>query len=63
LSLISSQLSSIPPPTLSSVSLPVLPSEETQWYYKDPQGNEHGPFTSQQMNEWFKHDFFGVDLR
>jgi hypothetical protein len=40
----------------------ILSAEETLWYYKDPRGNEHGPFSSQQMNEWFKHDFFGIDL-
>jgi hypothetical protein len=32
------------------------------WYYKDPRGQERGPFSSYQMDKWLKHNFFKVDL-
>ena len=32
--------------------------EETIWFYKDPKGNEQGPFTSQVMLDWYQRKFF-----
>lgn len=31
---------------------------DVDWYYKDPDGNEQGPFKASQMQEWFTADFF-----
>lgn len=33
-----------------------------RWYYKDPKGHERGPFSSIQMDNWVKHDFFQIEL-
>ncbi|KAL7421333.1 kinesin-like protein [Cryptotrichosporon argae] len=29
-----------------------------QWFYRDPNGQEQGPFTGEQMHEWFSHSYF-----
>jgi len=36
--------------------------DDEKWYYKDPKGQERGPFGSMQMDKWVKFDFFKVDL-
>ncbi|KAG9303245.1 hypothetical protein G9A89_013571 [Geosiphon pyriformis] len=33
-------------------------TEQFKWLYRDPTGNIQGPFTSQEMNDWFKGGFF-----
>ncbi|CAG8570826.1 10207_t:CDS:2 [Rhizophagus irregularis] len=33
-------------------------SEQYKWMYRDPSGNIQGPFSSQEMNEWYKGGFF-----
>ncbi|CAF0764483.1 unnamed protein product [Didymodactylos carnosus] len=33
-----------------------------QWYYKDPQGNTQGPFSSQDMERWFSAGYFTILL-
>ncbi|CAG8516527.1 1684_t:CDS:10, partial [Funneliformis caledonium] len=32
--------------------------EQYKWLYRDPSGNIQGPFSSQEMNEWYKGGFF-----
>jgi hypothetical protein len=33
-------------------------SADTQWYYKDPKGNEQGPFSASAMLEWYSGGYF-----
>ncbi|XP_028393654.1 GRB10-interacting GYF protein 2-like [Dendronephthya gigantea] len=35
---------------------------ETQWFYRDPQGLEQGPFSNDEMVEWFNHGYFTMQL-
>ena len=32
------------------------------WFYKDPQGTLQGPFTAQEMAEWFSAGYFTMTL-
>lgn len=32
------------------------------WFYKDPQGTLQGPFSSQEMAEWFGAGYFTMNL-
>jgi len=43
------------PPKLS-------PCPETDWFYKDPHGAEHGPYTKKMMHAWNKAGYFSADL-
>jgi len=36
--------------------------QESQWVYKDPQGEVQGPFSDKQMNEWYGAGYFPADL-
>ncbi|CAG0908241.1 unnamed protein product, partial [Cyprideis torosa] len=38
------------------------PPLDTQWFYKDPQGEIQGPFSSLDMNEWYNGGFFQNSL-
>lgn len=40
----------------------VMP-DRMRWMYMDPQGQQQGPFTGLEMNEWYKGNFFNNDLR
>uniref|UniRef100_UPI00215A0D3D GRB10-interacting GYF protein 1 n=1 Tax=Homo sapiens TaxID=9606 RepID=UPI00215A0D3D len=33
-----------------------------KWFYKDPQGEIQGPFTTQEMAEWFQAGYFSMSL-
>ncbi|RUS17176.1 hypothetical protein BC937DRAFT_90298, partial [Endogone sp. FLAS-F59071] len=48
----------------SSVSLqpPRKPSEQFKWLYRDPSGIVQGPFSAQEMQEWYKAGFFTQSL-
>jgi hypothetical protein len=35
---------------------------ETKWFYRDPQGQEQGPFSNDEMVEWFHHGYFTMQL-
>jgi hypothetical protein len=35
---------------------------ETKWFYRDPQGQEQGPFSNEEMVEWFHHGYFTMQL-
>ena len=34
----------------------------TAWYYKDPQGDTQGPFTDEEMRDWYEKGYFDLKL-
>ncbi|KXJ95128.1 hypothetical protein Micbo1qcDRAFT_187381 [Microdochium bolleyi] len=40
----------------------VMP-DRMRWVYLDPQGQQQGPFTGLEMNDWYKAQFFTPNLR
>lgn len=46
--------------TSSSVKQPPAPIIE--WFYRDPQGDTQGPFSSSDMSEWYKAGYFQENL-
>lgn len=38
------------------------PELADSWFYKDPQGTLQGPFTAQEMTEWFSAGYFTMTL-
>ncbi|KAF9174569.1 hypothetical protein BGX20_010797 [Mortierella sp. AD010] len=38
------------------------PVELSKWLYRDPTGSIQGPFSSEEMHEWYKGGFFSPDL-
>lgn len=49
------------PPSAQSRTM-VMP-DRMRWVYLDPQGNQQGPFTGLEMNDWYKAQFFTPNLR
>ncbi|KAH8651038.1 hypothetical protein BX600DRAFT_483581 [Xylariales sp. PMI_506] len=49
------------PPAAQPRSM-VMP-DRMRWVYLDPQGQQQGPFTGLEMNDWYKAQFFTADLR
>ncbi|PSR78785.1 hypothetical protein BD289DRAFT_485863 [Coniella lustricola] len=49
-------------PPQSQSRIMVMP-DRMRWIYMDPQGQQQGPFTGLEMNEWYKGNFFTNDLR
>lgn len=56
-------------PTPSANGQPGTPTAQERedlgalnWYYRDPNGQEQGPFTGSQMHEWYSHSYFKDDL-
>lgn len=49
------------PPAAQARSM-VMP-DRMRWVYLDPQGQQQGPFTGLEMNDWYKAQFFTPDLR
>uniref|UniRef100_A0A7M4EM43 GRB10 interacting GYF protein 2 n=1 Tax=Crocodylus porosus TaxID=8502 RepID=A0A7M4EM43_CROPO len=43
-------------------SIPLLHEAMQKWYYKDPQGEIQGPFSNQEMAEWFQAGYFTMSL-
>ncbi|XP_074860774.1 GRB10-interacting GYF protein 2 isoform X2 [Carettochelys insculpta] len=43
-------------------SMPLLHEAMQKWYYKDPQGEIQGPFSNQEMTEWFQAGYFTMSL-
>ncbi|XP_053163952.1 GRB10-interacting GYF protein 2 isoform X2 [Hemicordylus capensis] len=43
-------------------SIPSLHEAMQKWYYKDPQGEIQGPFSNQEMTEWFQAGYFTMSL-
>ncbi|XP_049843481.1 GRB10-interacting GYF protein 2 isoform X3 [Schistocerca gregaria] len=45
----------VPPPTS-------VPPGSDKWYYRDPQGDVQGPFSSSEMLDWFRSGYFNLTL-
>ncbi|XP_075926476.1 GRB10-interacting GYF protein 2 isoform X2 [Petromyzon marinus] len=43
-------------------ALPLTHEAAMKWFYKDPQGDIQGPFTNQEMAEWFQAGYFTMTL-
>ncbi|XP_052543333.1 GRB10-interacting GYF protein 2 isoform X7 [Tympanuchus pallidicinctus] len=43
-------------------SMPSFHEAMQKWYYKDPQGEIQGPFSNQEMAEWFQAGYFTMSL-
>ncbi|KAM4820520.1 LOW QUALITY PROTEIN: GRB10-interacting GYF protein 1 [Thomomys bottae] len=43
-------------------ALPLSHGAARKWFYKDPQGEIQGPFTTQEMAEWFQAGYFSMSL-
>ncbi|XP_071390084.1 GRB10-interacting GYF protein 2 isoform X4 [Centroberyx affinis] len=42
--------------------LPLTHEAALKWFYKDPQGEIQGPFSNQEMTEWFQAGYFTMTL-
>ncbi|XP_013887802.1 GRB10-interacting GYF protein 2 isoform X2 [Austrofundulus limnaeus] len=42
--------------------LPLTQEAALKWFYKDPQGEIQGPFSNQEMSEWFQAGYFTMSL-
>ncbi|KAI8817426.1 uncharacterized protein EV422DRAFT_570773 [Fimicolochytrium jonesii] len=47
------------PPGMVAPPTPFVPQK---WQYKDPSGTVQGPFSSQQMQDWYRSNYFNEDL-
>ncbi|XP_072428945.1 GRB10-interacting GYF protein 2 isoform X2 [Chiloscyllium punctatum] len=45
-----------------AASMPLTHDAAMKWFYKDPQGEIQGPFTNQEMAEWFQAGYFTMSL-
>nr|XP_020499398.1 GRB10-interacting GYF protein 2 isoform X1 [Labrus bergylta]XP_020499399.1 GRB10-interacting GYF protein 2 isoform X1 [Labrus bergylta]XP_029135128.1 GRB10-interacting GYF protein 2 isoform X1 [Labrus bergylta] len=45
-----------------SACLPLTHEAALKWFYKDPQGEIQGPFSNQEMAEWFQAGYFTMSL-
>ncbi|KAJ8389596.1 hypothetical protein AAFF_G00118330 [Aldrovandia affinis] len=43
-------------------ALPLAHEAALKWFYKDPQGEMQGPFSNQEMMEWFQAGYFTMTL-
>ncbi|XP_068919355.1 GRB10-interacting GYF protein 1 isoform X1 [Petaurus breviceps papuanus] len=46
----------------AAAALPLSHGAARKWFYKDPQGEIQGPFTTQEMAEWFQAGYFSMAL-
>lgn len=46
----------------TAAALPLSHEAAMKWFYKDPQGEIQGPFTTQEMAEWFQAGYFAMTL-
>lgn len=51
-----------PPPPPAPVGPIKMPCPEKDWYYRDPKGEVHGPYTKSVMNSWNKAGYFKPTL-
>ncbi|XP_028586554.2 GRB10-interacting GYF protein 2 isoform X2 [Podarcis muralis] len=47
---------------VKGTSVPLLHEAMQKWFYKDPQGEIQGPFSNQEMTEWFQAGYFTMSL-
>lgn len=50
------------PESRTPVQEPRADLGSVNWLYRDPNGQEQGPFTGNQMHEWYSHSYFQDDL-
>lgn len=50
------------PLTIREVKQTLSPKIDPGWFYRDPQGVVQGPFSKQDIIEWFEGGFFPLDL-
>lgn len=43
-------------------ALPLAHEAARKWFYRDPQGDIQGPFSPQEMGEWFHAGYFPMAL-
>lgn len=59
-------LTPAPAPTSQTPQAPTQEPKEdlgaVEWFYRDPNGQEQGPFTGTQMHDWYSHSYFTDDL-
>ncbi|CAG2189499.1 GIGYF [Mytilus edulis] len=53
----------VPRPAKDSTALPSDHEDALKWFYKDPQGDMQGPFTPNEMAEWFSAGYFTMNLQ
>ncbi|XP_066536946.1 GRB10-interacting GYF protein 1 isoform X1 [Hoplias malabaricus] len=46
----------------TAAALPLSHDSAMKWFYKDPQGEIQGPFTTVEMCEWFQAGYFSMTL-
>uniref|UniRef100_A0A3B4DVW9 GYF domain-containing protein n=1 Tax=Pygocentrus nattereri TaxID=42514 RepID=A0A3B4DVW9_PYGNA len=46
----------------TAAALPLSHDSAMKWFYKDPQGEIQGPFTTVEMCEWFQAGYFSMSL-
>ncbi|OWZ70991.1 hypothetical protein AYX14_03615 [Cryptococcus neoformans] len=55
-----------PAPSSQTPHAPIQDPKEdlgaVDWFYRDPNGQEQGPFTGTQMHDWYSHSYFTDDL-
>lgn len=50
------------PPVIAK-QVPLVPNPSLEkWYYRDPQGDCQGPFTANEMTDWYKAGYFTAGL-
>jgi GYF domain len=49
-------------PATSGPPVAGQPQLHVDWFYRDPQGDTQGPFTAQDMSEWYKAGYFRESL-
>lgn len=53
----------VPRPAKDSTALLSDHEDALKWFYKDPQGDMQGPFTPNEMAEWFSAGYFTMNLQ
>ncbi|XP_059154156.1 GRB10-interacting GYF protein 2-like isoform X2 [Physella acuta] len=43
-------------------ALPLSHEDANKWFYKDPQGEVQGPFSNEEMSQWFSAGYFTMSL-
>jgi len=68
----SSSSHKIPPPGMFAkdtkanshpLGVNIIPSDQIEWHYIDPSGNEQGPFNGDMMQDWLTEGYLNFDLR
>ncbi|KAI9502629.1 hypothetical protein BX070DRAFT_226538 [Coemansia spiralis] len=52
-----------PPPSLLQERQLIERADQIKWWYRDPQGELQGPFSTSHMQEWYSGGYFPTDLQ